>query len=98
MVCPGPARSASRLRRAAAEIVSALEGLRIGGADSGWFVQVVGVHPDGEDLWIQVEVLGLGREMVLHLSGEVGVQDVIDVLTAASTRGTPHAGILRVAP
>lgn len=57
-----------------------------------------GRAPDEEDLWIQVEVLGPGREMVLHLSAEVGVQDVIDALTAASTRGTPHADILRVAP
>ncbi len=98
MVRPSPAPSAGRVRRSAAEIVTALDGLRIGEADSGWFVQVVGVHADGEDLWIQGEVLGLGREMVLHLSGEVGVQDVIDAVTAAATRGTPHAGILRVAP
>lgn len=98
MVFPGPARSASRVRRSGAEIVATLEGLRIGGADSGWFVQVVGVHPDGEDLWIQIEVLGLGCEMVLHLSGEVGTQEVIDALAAAATRGTPHAGIVQVAP
>jgi hypothetical protein len=56
--------------------------------DVCWTTQVVGVHLDGFDRWIQIEFAEHGGSSVLlHLAPLAGLQDAVDMIHAALMGG-----------
>jgi hypothetical protein len=79
------------------EWFAALDHCRIGvGADSSE-AEVLGIHPDGETLWVQVaQVDNPYTEIILHISSASTVDDVRAALAARSTRGESCVEIIDV--
>lgn len=61
----------------------ALDDRRIDAGGESWRAQVLGIHGEGDDLWIQVARAGnVGHSIVLHITPVVTVEDVVRALRA----------------
>ena len=75
------------------QLVAALDQQRIGEGASSWVAQVLGVHTEGPDLWVQVAPADAPTEgVVLRLSAWATPQHALAALLAMrSRRGSlPH--------
>jgi hypothetical protein len=65
-------------------LVAMLDLQRVGEGADAWTVHVIGVHSDGEDLWIQVAPHPDGTDsFVLRLSSHATVRQALVALAAA---------------
>ena len=70
------------------QLIAALDQRRFGDAPDRWVANVLGVHIDGAELWVQVaRGSDLSKTLVLHLSSWAKPQHAIAALAALSDPG-----------
>jgi hypothetical protein len=68
---------------AADDWFDALDNRRLDARGERWSVQVLGIHADGPDLWLQVALSDhLEESLVLHITPSVTLDDVLRTLRA----------------
>lgn len=91
-------QSVRRVRASVMTVASALEGRYIGGDDWCGRVEITGLHPDGEDLWVQITVVGrFAWEMLLHISAGATTDDVVAALNAACQPTACESRVVHIA-
>lgn len=72
---------------------AALDGQRIDSGDGTWIIEVVGIHVDGADLWVQIAPHGHeSSALVLRVSWGTPV-DWAKVMIRARAHRCPAAGL-----
>jgi len=89
---PNPGSPRTTEPDVAERFIAALDLQRIGEGSGAWVVHVLGVHDDGQDLWIQVAPDAEGVDgFVLRLSPHATVRHALAAMAAPQVARTrPH--------
>ena len=79
------------------QLAAMLDQRRIGLGAGAWFVEVIGIHEDGDELWVQLAgAPQMHGNLVLHLLPSVTDGDVIAALESCDPRRLQSDRILHV--
>jgi hypothetical protein len=79
------------------QVIAILDQRRIGEGANSWVVEVLGVHGDGQDLWVQIAAADTPDEsVVLRLSAWATPQHAIAALTAMRPQRGPLPHVIDV--
>jgi hypothetical protein len=79
------------------QLISTLDRQRIGEGSTSWVAEVLGVHVDGQDLWVQIAPAhAVAESIVLRLSAWATPQHAIAALAVMRTQRGPLPHVIDV--